>query len=255
IANPNSVEQLMRTAIDIANERNAEIEVMSVVTVPEQTPLSEGRKFVGSEREVLDKAIEFAGDSDVPVHGTIRIGHDVAKAILNTVDFVLGSNVDRVVTGAKCDVLVERIGSEGQVNRILLPTAGGSHAELAAEIAHSISVPNDADIDIVYVVDPGASESERKDAEKKLKSTEEVLEGYDRVSTRLIEGTDVVDTIVDESEGYDITIIGATREGMLQQLVFGVIPEQVGKRARNTVIMAKRYTGIKTWLNRWLRWR
>jgi amino acid transporter len=50
IANPESVAQLMRTAIDIARERNAEIHVVSVVTVPPQTPLSEGRQYVDERR-------------------------------------------------------------------------------------------------------------------------------------------------------------------------------------------------------------
>jgi hypothetical protein len=40
----------MRTAIDIARERNAEIHVVSVVTVPPQTPLSEGRQYVDERR-------------------------------------------------------------------------------------------------------------------------------------------------------------------------------------------------------------
>ncbi|MDS0255580.1 universal stress protein [Haloarcula argentinensis] len=136
----------METAFDVAADRNAEIEVMSVVTVPQQTPLSEGRQFVSEERAVLDSALEFAENErpDVPVSETIRIGHEVAPAILNTVeqndvdvvlmgwrgqgrrrDVALGSNVDQVVTQAGCDVLVQRIGDQPAVEDILVPTAGG----------------------------------------------------------------------------------------------------------------------------------
>ncbi|MFB6136141.1 MAG: universal stress protein [Halobacteriaceae archaeon] len=246
---------------------------MSVVTVPQQTPLSEGRNFVDEEREVVDRAMDVAEDAEVPVSGTVRVGHDVAQAILNTVeqhdadlvlmgwrgrgrrrDYVLGSNVDRVVQEASCDVLVERIGpgTDG-VESILLPTAGGPHAELAAEIARAIARPNEARIDVAHVVGP---DDDRDRAEGFLDSTADVIEDVPNVERRLLEddGDGVVDTIVAETGDYDITIVGATREGLLQQFVFGAIPEEVGRRAECTVIMTKRNLGITSRLTRWLRW-
>jgi amino acid transporter/nucleotide-binding universal stress UspA family protein len=272
IANPESAESLLLSAIDIARDMNAEIHVVSVVTVPQQTPLEEGRAFVDDERAVLEEAMEVAEDADVPVRGTVKIGHDIAPAILNTVeqhdsdavlmgwrgcgrrrDFVLGSNVDRVVTQATCDVLVERISPVEDVDSILLPTAGGPHAEYAAEIARAIARPRDARIDVVYVVNPDADEAEREDARERLASATAALDAYDNVEGTLLEGTDIADRIVEESEEHDHTVIGATREGLLQQVVFGGIPEEVGRRAEHTVIMAKRYQGITSRVTRWFR--
>lgn len=272
IANPETAEPLMLTAIDVARDMGAEIHVISVVTVPQQTPLDEGREFVDDEREVLEEAMTLADDADVPIRGTIRIGHDIAPAILNTVeqydsdavlmgwrsrgrrrDFVLGSNVDRIVTQAECDVLVERISPTEDVNSILLPTAGGPHAEYAAEIAQAIARPRDARINVVYVVSPDADEDERKDAREKLASTTTVLEGYDDVESTLLEGEDVADRLVEESTEHDHTIVGATREGLFQQIVFGGIPEEVGRRAEHTVIMAKRYQDITSRMARWFK--
>jgi len=270
IANPESVEQLMRTAFDVAADRNAEIEVMSVVTVPQQTPLSEGRQFVSEERAVLDSALEFAESEypDVPVSGTIRIGHEVAPAILNTVeqndvdvvlmgwrgqgrrrDVALGSNVDQVVTQAGCDVLVQRIGDQTAVDDILVPTAGGPHAEFAAEVARALARANDARVELLTVTDPG----EPADAsEGLLEMTASILEDVETTRTR-IESNNIVDTIVEESGTVDVTVIGASRESLLQQLVVGAIPEAVGRRAQSTVIMAKRDLGITSFVTRWLR--
>jgi len=273
VANPANVEQLMRTAIDVARDRDAEILVMSVVTVPQQTPLSEGRAFVGRQREVLDEAMAFAADAEVPVSGTVRIGHDVSRAILNTVDqhgsdvvllgwrgrsrrrdFVLGSNVDEVVTSATCDVLVERVGpTTDGVESILVPTAGGPHAELAAEIARAIARANDATVDVISVVRPDAPERERERRQAGVEETAAVVSDGVRVDARLVEGEDVVDAIVEQSHDHDVTIIGASREGLFQQLVFGAIPEEVGRRAEHTVIMTKRNLGITTRLQRWFR--
>ncbi|MDY6776021.1 MAG: amino acid permease [Halobacteria archaeon] len=263
IANPESIEQLMNTAIDVAHERDAEIEVMNVVTVPQQTPLSEGRKFVDQQREIIERSIECAEDSDIPVNGKIRIGHSVSKAILNTVeqddidivlmgwrsrsrrrDFVLGSNVDEVVMGAGCDVLVEKIDETKDVESILLPTSGGPHAELAGEVARAIAVGNNASVKVINVIDPNADEDERERANKILQEEAENIDLGDSIKTRLVEGRDTTESIVELSNTHDVTVIGATREGLLQQLIFGSIPEKVGKLSENTVIMAKRDIGI-----------
>ncbi|MDZ7701877.1 MAG: hypothetical protein U5J98_07305 [Halobacteriales archaeon] len=64
----------------------------------------------------------------------------------------------------------------------------------------------------------------------------------------------MVDAIAARTGDHDLTIIGATQEGLLQELVFGAIPEGVGERAENTVIMAKRNLGRSSRLTRWLRW-
>ena len=273
VANPATVDQLMRTAIDLARENDGEIVIMNVVTVPQQTPLSEGRRFVEEEREVLDRAMEIGDEAQVPIGGTIRIGHDVAQAILNTIehrdidavllgwrgrsprqDFVFGSNVDEIIRQAGCDVLVERIGpSDESVAEILLPTAGGPHAEFAAEVARAIAHANDASVHVVHVIDPDSGEQERNAAEEKLQSTVDIFEDDENITHSLVEGRDVVDSIVEMTGDYDITLIGATREGLFQQLLFGVVPEEVGQRAESTVIMAKRNLGITSRIRRWFK--
>lgn len=277
VANPATVEQLMRTALDLAEERDAEIEVVSVVTVPRQTPISEGRQFVDEERTVIDQAINFANEErpNVPVSGKIRIGHDVSRAILNTIeqddidlvlmgwrsnprrrDVVLGSNVDEVVTKARCDVLVERVGpaadskSVGRVDSILLPTAGGSHADFSTEIARAVARRNDAHIKVIYVRSDGSGRDD--DVQSILDSTVAELENIE-TTTEITDSTDIANAIIEESADHDLTVIGASREGLLQQVVFGVIPEEVGRRAQSTVIMAKQDLGLTSRVTRWFK--
>ncbi len=276
IANPDHVEQLMRTADDIAAANDGEVLVMSVVTLPDQTPLSEGYQYVDQRRDVLERAMSFAEEQDIPVSGSIRIGHHAADAILNTIDqyeadavlmgwsgtgsrrrnIVLGSTVDVVVRQAECDVLVEGIDERttGKVDSILFPTAGGPHAELAGEVSRAIASAENASVTVVHVVEPGADDARRRRANEALERAMAHLEGVN-AETLLIEADDVVDAIVEESSDHELTIIGATREGLLQELVFGAIPEAVGAQAKNTVIMAKRNLGITSLIRRWLRWK
>ena len=273
ISNPRTADQLMRTAIDLAEENDGEILVLSVVTVPQQTPLDEGREFVDNERELLNHAIDLAEDANVPVSGTVKIGHEVPDAILNTIeqhgsdailmgwrgrsrrrDFVLGSILDEVVTSAKCDVFVERIGSNIQdIEQVLVPTAGGPHTDLAADLAQAVAHASGARIDIATVVSVDADESEWSDAQAVVDDLAATIDKDVAVDTRILEG-DVVDAIANASQEYDLTVVGASSEGLLEQLVFGAVPEAVGERVDGTVVMAKRHGVLRSRISQWFPW-
>lgn len=275
VGDPEYVDQLMRTAVDLARVNHGEILVLSVLLQSRDSPFALlkddviKRDFGGQRQEIVDRAVEMAEGTDVPVTGEVRVSHDLAKAILGAIhdhdadavllgwqdrprsNFVLGSNVDRIVNRAACDVIVEKIGPEANgVESILVPTAGGPHAAFAAEIAGSIARSNDASVEVIHVVSPAMSDRERRARrEETVEATAAILDGVD-IETRLLVGTDVADTIVERSAVHDITVVGASREGVLQQLLFEGIPEEIGRRARSTVIMAKRNEGITSRLGR-----
>jgi nucleotide-binding universal stress UspA family protein len=100
-------------------------------------------------------------------------------------------------------------------------------------------------------VDPEADELDRERAAASLDEAAAILDDGPH-ETRFVEGSIVSDAIVDASAEHDLTIVGATREGLLEQLVFGTIPERVGRRAEGTIIMAKRDLGITSRLGRLL---
>ena len=273
IANRESVDQLMRTAIDLVNDRDGEIHVLNVVQTPRQTPFSERRRTANEQhRELVREAMDIAEEAGVPVSGTVRYAHDPEDAILNSAeqygsegilmgwgghrshrrDIVIGSTVDDVVTESDADVYVEKIGAgEGRVESILLPTAGGPHTELAAETARTIAQTTGAAVHAVRVVTPG--EGSVEDARAQLEKITETFEGSGvDVETRIIEHDDVVEALVEEADDHDLTIIGATREGALQQLVFGAIPEAVGDGVRNTAIMVRQNVSAGSRIRRWL---
>ncbi|MFB6085235.1 MAG: amino acid permease [Halodesulfurarchaeum sp.] len=272
IANFDHTAQLMRTARDIAADKDGEILVLSVVELPEQTPLSAGQAKADDRQEILEEAMAVeagGGDSEIPVHGIVRIGHHVDQAILHTItqhdsdtvlmgwhgeparrrDVVLGTVTDTVVQEATCDVLVERLGSREPPESILVPTAGGPHASYAAEVARAIAHSTGATVTAMRVIPPDSDERDRTFATNLLEETSSIL-GDVSSETRLVEGEDAAETIVTESSDYDLTVIGATREGLLQKLVFGSIPEQVGRDVAGPIIMAKRNLGITSKIRR-----
>lgn len=264
VARTENVEQLMRTAVDTAADRDAELLVMSAVTVPEQTPLDRARQFVDEEEEILDKAMSVTDDTGIPIHGLIRVGHHPEQIILHTIDqhdcdavvmgwggeghpspdIALSSTVDEVVNEANADVIVERIGEGAgtDVNSILVPTAGGPHASLAGDVARAIARPEDATVTVVTVVPSDADDDERAEAQRLVDETAENI-SLSATETRILEGDDVTDRLLQETEHHDVTIVGATRESRLRQIIFGAVPESIGQNAENITIMVRRQFG------------
>lgn len=221
--------------------------------------------------------MDIAEEAGVPVSGTVRLTRDPTDAILNTVeqrdsdgvllgwggsgsprrDIVLGSTVDDVAREAAADVFVEKVGAgDGEVDSILLPWADSTHAELAAGTAARVARSTGASIDVVRV----AGDEDREDAAEILTDAESVLEGkvaeLDETTldfeTRMVEAESVEDALVEEADDHDLTTLGATREGILQQFVFGSVPEAVAERVGATAIVCQREVGVDSRLKRLL---
>jgi hypothetical protein len=60
----------------------------------------------------------------------------------------------------------------------------------------------------------------------------------------------LIAALVAEVADHDVTTIGASREGVLQRLVFGAIPQGVADRIDHTAIMCRRNVGVPSRLKR-----
>jgi nucleotide-binding universal stress UspA family protein len=124
-------------------------------------------------------------------------------------------------------------------------------------VGRAIAHTTGATVEAIRILPTGADEERHEEARRGLGETVEVLNPEDEerevdVETTVVESDDVVEAIVEASAGVDLTIVGAAQEGILERLVFGTIPEAVGRRAESTVIMAKRNLGMASRLrNLW----
>ena len=263
VGNPDNVEQLVRTAVDVAHDRGGEVFVVGVVVTPQESPFALftdeviTREFGGERRAVLNRAMEVASGTGVPVSGRLFVASSPAKGVLHAVrerecdgllvgwqnrsreSAVLGTNADRIVRRAECDVLVEKIGALADgVEAVLLPVAGSRHAELAASVARAVAVSNGARVDLLRVVDSPDDEPEARDL---LAETGNRLAGVE-VETEIRVG-EVAEEIVAASRSRDVTVLGATRTGAIRRQIIGSTPQKVGRQAEGTVIMARRGDG------------
>ncbi|WP_132059245.1 universal stress protein [Halorussus amylolyticus] len=275
VGHPDHAEQLTRTAVDVAREKGGEVVVVGVVVTPQESPFGLftdeviTREFGGERRAVLDRAVAVASDTGVPVTGQLFVATSVARGVLHAVseldcdclvvgwqdrtreNAILGTNVDRIVRRSDADVLVEKIGAVANgVDAVLLPVAESPNADFAASVARAIAVANDARIDLLRVVESGREEEDA--ASELLASWTERLADV-RVETAVRVSDDgVADAIVAESKERDVTVLGATRTGRLRRQIVGSTPQEVGRRAKGTVIIAKKGRGsLVGRLSRW----
>ncbi|RQG92360.1 universal stress protein [Natrarchaeobius chitinivorans] len=273
VANPETADRLLDTAVDLAADRDLEIVVLTVVTVPMQLSLVQARQSldVEDEEELVSDAVERVRGYDVDASGRVRFGRSVASGICGVAadvdaeavllgwrgrprrrDVVLGSYIDAVLADAPCDVLVERIDRDRtSVSSVLVPVAGGPHTALASSVAGSLARAYDARVELLTVV-PDRTEEAVSSARDMLTRTSPTLGAVESVEETVLEGP-VVDTIVDRSELHDVTVVGAAEGGLYRRVLVGDVPETVAREADGSVVMVKRNDPVSTALWRRVR--
>lgn len=273
VNNPGNVEQLMRTAVDLASANDGRVHVVSVIHKHHTSPFrlfsDEHIKaqYSGQRGQLVEQATSVAEDADVPVADSLLVGSSVARSILTAIDdvdadavllgwrgggstaeYVLGTTIDPVVRRAKCDVLVERVGlTASTVDSILLPTVGGPHAELATEVAGAIAARNAARVSVLSVVQPGANERTRDAASGHTDRSLRILPDDVDARPEVVESEDIAGTILDIATEHDLIVLGATRRGVLTRRIAGSVPQTVGAETDKPLVMAKRRPD-RSWL-------
>jgi nucleotide-binding universal stress UspA family protein len=114
-------------------------------------------------------------------------------------------------------------------------------------VVNHIAKRSDAEVTILHVMQKDDTESEVK---RMTESIAELLQDVNH-TIKIVEGDDVAESIVNESQHHDLVVIGATTESAFQQLLFGSVPEKIARHCSKTVLMVKKNLGIHSWLRRW----
>jgi len=153
-----------------------------------------------------------------------------------------GSIIDPIVDDPPTDIAVVRYQERRPVHAILVPVAGGPNSRRAAKMATVMAAAGQdspAKVTLLHVVPVSAGNRAFVGAQQVI---DYVLGGieYEHIEPRIVEGSNVVDTVLQEAEGHDLIVLGATEEPLFQNLLMGNIAEQVAKQSKVTVITVKR---------------
>ncbi|WP_198667970.1 universal stress protein [Saliphagus sp. LR7] len=270
VANPDHVEQLVRTASDLARAAGVGVRIVSVVAKPHGSPFSIYsdetivEQYAHDTQAVLEAAIAVA-PGDVPVEREVVVDRSVADGVLSEVrrvepralvigwherssrtDALLGTNLDRLIERVPCDLYVERIGYEADgVDSVLVPVAGGPHVGPAAAAAKAIAARNDATVSVLSVADPDGEDGTDHEgaADEAIEEAVEHVEtapGPDvRIETRLERGDDVSAVLVEAAADHDVVVFGVTRRSGIHRRLVGSIPQVVLPRIDETVLLSR----------------
>jgi amino acid transporter/nucleotide-binding universal stress UspA family protein len=247
----------------LAQDRGGEVLALHVVKVPPQLTLGEGRFLLKEGRPHLETVIEQAKERDVPVHTMIRLGRNVAESVrktamenasdlivlgwpgyTNTAGRLYGSVIDPIVDNPPTDIAIVRYRDYRPLRSILVPVSDGPNSRRAVRMAVSMaraSLNGPVRVTLLHVLPVGARKAAVVRAEQCLDYVQEGLE-FEAIETRLVEGSDVVDTVLEEAQthDHDLIVIGATEEPLFKNLLLGSVSGQIARRAPVTVVMVKR---------------
>ncbi len=115
---PDNPDRLIHYAITVAKEKNGEVDILRVLTVPDQTPLSAGIAFADAARKSFEPLEKMLEQENILNHYLFRISHDTSEAVLATIeeqrinlvvtDFQTYRNNRILQTLATCNVLAIR---------------------------------------------------------------------------------------------------------------------------------------------------
>jgi CIC family chloride channel protein len=165
------------------------------------------------------------------------------KGYTNTRDRIFGEVADQVIRHAPCDLMLLKIAPEHRFERVLFPTSGGPNARLATEFLGQLATAHGMSVTASYVIPPGSTLGEKIQG---LEWIDRTLEGFPtdvQVEKELIEAQSVAGGIALESRGYDLVVLGAAKEPLLQTALFGEIPTKVARFSPTSVLVVKRYEG------------
>ena len=278
IHNPHTAPSLLRIAASLAAGRNGRITLLRVVQLPDQLPPEMAQREIGEEAAVLAKLQALESELGVPITTEIRLGRNVARAVLEsaradrshlillgwkgfttTTRKILGEVTDEVVRLGRADILLVKFGAERTVpRRILLPTAGGRHAQKAQSYAVGLAAENGEVALAAFIANaeaaaggsPGDIETRRAEAEERLQEERAALPADAPVTTRVVEGTGVVEGIAGAAAGFDAVMVGAAEDSFSHRILFGTIPERIAREAPATVMVFKSHDRVRAFLGR-----
>ncbi len=260
--NPDSIEPLLKVANAIARSRNGRVLAVTVVEVPRQLPIHEGLRFAHHREALLKSARDVAARLGIELETDLVVAHHAQDGILSAVERhdadllvmgwkgytdtserIFGEVSDQIIRHAPCDLMMFKLAPGASFDRVLFPTAGGPHAQLAVDFLNVLARELSMDVTTGYVVPSDASPEQRAVADRWMDKTLAHIDPGLNVHKTLIESPSIAGGIAKASLDFDLVVLGAAKEPWFHQVLFGEIPEKVARFSPTSVLVVKRYEG------------
>ena len=290
LSNPHTADTLLRLAAAIAREHDYELECLCAIVIPHASSPTETAVDITSSRQLLERATAQGKIWDIPVHTQIRVAHDPASTILETIKErhidllcmgwqgktstpgrIFGNTVDTAIRQAPCPVVLIKLGKKLQnisqlsvtnkfltphsaveallrltnLNRWLVPISGSPNMQYALKLLPAlVSFSRDPEIYLCQFFDPHQTQPDLNNLNTAANFVREHL-GTPTTILPIYSDAIAATTIDLAAEKQcDAIILGASREGLLQQTIQGNIPEAIAQGSNCTVIVVRAASDI-----------
>lgn len=262
LSNPQTAPSLMQLAIEIARQRNYEVVCLQVILAPRHHSPSQTSISTTKSRQLLTEAEGLAEKYQIPLHTQIRVSHNVAQTILETIKQehidltlmgwnaqpsasgrVFGTIVDPIIRQAACEVILVKLGEDANLkfNRWLIPIGGGPNAQAALQLLPALFPQDNSPlIELCQVFHPDEVEPNMSVLEKAAHYLSKKL--HTNVKTTSLKSNSVSQAIINlaRTDKCDVVMVGASKEGLLQHTINGNIPEAIARGVNSTAILVRK---------------
>jgi len=242
----------------VAQVEDAELTLLHVIEVPPALPIDAiDRYFVSEVRWNLGKLRKRAEELGAYATARVEVSHKVIDTVLDNVredetdllilgwrggwrkGRILGSNVDRFVQEAPCDVVVfKSVGLKEKIERILVMNAPEWHVSYATGYAILLAKKHRAKITILSAVQTDRELEKERGYSARL--AEMCRTHGVAFEEKFVKIRNIVDTVVDEAKNYDLLVLGASTEWRLTQFAFGPMQDQIARRTETPTLMVRK---------------
>lgn len=252
LSNPKTAKMLMEMAVAIARDRHYEVEVLHIIVVPPHKSLVEVPVRTVLGEKLLRQARNLGLTWEVPVHTQIRVAHDLCATVLQTIEsqhinlalmgwrgsnrvpteWIFSRLVDPVMQQANCELILVKCNGQTQFDRWLVPMAGGPNAKLAIELLPALtSLSHKPLVRLCQVFEPANRAPDLTTLDRAADFLSPYL--HDAITIVPLHASSIPEAVLDyaRQDNSDAIVLGASRAGILQQVVNGNIPAAISQNS------------------------
>jgi chloride channel protein, CIC family len=285
LSNPHTADILLQLAAEMARAYDYELECLCAIVIPSASSPDRTPVDITSSRQLLERATALGKIWNIPVHTQIRVAHDSATTILETIKErhidllcmgwrgktstpgrIFGNTVDTAIRQAPCPLVLIKLGKKLQpigrssvttesltqqsvietmlqlntLDRWLVTISGGPNMKYALRLLPAlITCSRNPEIYLCQFFAPHQTQPNLDN----LNRAADFIQTQLKVPTTTLPlySDAIAATAIDiaAQKHCDAIILGASREGLLQQTLQGNIPEAIAQGSNCTVIVVR----------------
>ena len=267
VANPENALGLVRNSYKLCGAKNAQVELLHMIPVPQQVPLSDASQYMIEGKESVIEMMIYL-EPLFPVSTTLRYCRSIARGIVSAVrekkvdmlimgwhgkpknqEFSLGSTIDPIIERSPCSVVILKDCGNRTFKKIFVPLSGGPNCGFALEVATILAEKEHSQI-VAFNVE---SENYTFDIDAFVKRMEPRLKHYSGdIALKKVKAKNVERAILKEAQHYDLVVIGTTQQPLISQFLKISLPEVIAQKCNKPVAIVKASGGIRSWVKRWI---